>query len=80
MSQADIDPKRFYNLHEIARKKCMPRGKTYTSVIQAVLRDFNLPKKARILDAIKVGEGQGARYAVLGRNLIRYIRIHKKSK
>lgn len=72
-----IDPSRYYSLKEIARMKVMPRGKTYPSVILKVTKELALPSHKRVLRAIKVGEGRSARYAVLGRNLLRYIMLNQ---
>jgi hypothetical protein len=71
-----IEPGRYYSLKEIVRMKVMPRGKTYPSVILKVTRELALPSHKRVLRATKVGEGRSARYAVLGRNLLRYIRLN----
>lgn len=71
-----IEPSRYYSIAEITRMKVMPRGKTYPSVILKVTKDLTLPPHKRVLNAIKVGEGKSARYAVLGRNLLKYIRLN----
>lgn len=72
-----IDPSVYYGLKEIARMGVMPRGKTYPSVLLAIMKEDKLPSNKRVLCAIKVGEGRGVRYAVLGRNLLRYIRLNQ---
>jgi len=67
----------YYSLKDIFRNKFIPRARAYPSVVKRVMAEEKLPPSKRILRAIKVGEGKAAKYAVLGRNLLRYIQLNQ---
>ena len=67
-----IDPNKTYSLKEIANNKLVP-GMSYFVLRSRVLEDESKPQTKRTINALKVGEGRGRKYFILGRNLLKFI-------